>query len=154
VTSHPESSTSASSKEVVRRLYEEVWNGGNIDLVDELVAADCVRHDLRPGNTHGAAGQKAAPNQFRTAFSDVHLDVEALIAEDELVAARWTISAVHTGTWAGVAATGRDVRFSGVNFYRVEDEKIVELWNLRDDYGLREQLGTDGTVWLAEVSSE
>jgi len=136
------------SKEVVQRLYEEVWNQGKLDAVDDLVAPDCVRHDLRAGEiAPGAEGQKAAPDMFRNAFSDTKLEVEALVAEDDLVAARWTITGTHTGPWAGVAATGRQVRFSGVNFYRVANGKIVELWNLRDDFGLQEQLGSEGHAW-------
>jgi predicted ester cyclase len=55
--------------------------------------------------------------------------------------ARWTISGTHRGAWGDVAPTGRNVWFTGVNFFRLADERIVEIWNVRDDLGLREQLG-------------
>jgi predicted ester cyclase len=79
--------------------------------------------------------------KFRQAFPDMRLEVEALVADGDLVAARWTISGTHTGAWGDVAPTGRSVRFSGVNFFRIADEQIAEIWNVRDDLGLREQLG-------------
>lgn len=134
--------TGDANKQVVRRFYEELWNRGNLDATDELVASDYVRHDLRPGAAPpGPAGQKAVAEKFRAAFPDVRLEVEELIAEGDLVAARWTMSGTHTGPWGEVAPTGRSVRFSGVNFFRIADQKIAEIWNVRDDLGLREQLG-------------
>ena len=130
------------NKQVVRRFYEELWNRGNLDAADELVAPDYVRHDLRPGDAPpGPAGQKAVAEKFRAAFPDVSLEVEALVAEGDLVVARWTMFGTHIGAWGDSAPTGRSVRFSGVNFFRIADHKIAEIWNVRDDLGLREQLG-------------
>jgi steroid delta-isomerase-like uncharacterized protein len=130
------------NKQVVLRFYEELWNRGNLDAADELVAPDYVRHDLRPGDAPpGPAGQKAVAEKFWAAFPDVSLEVEALVAEGDLVVARWTMFGTHTGAWGDSAPTGRSVRFSGVNFFRIADHKIAEIWNVRDDLGLREQLG-------------
>jgi steroid delta-isomerase-like uncharacterized protein len=130
------------NKRLVVRFYDELWNRGNYDVADELVAADYVRHDLRPGDAPpGPAGQKAVAQRFRGAFPDVRLEVEALVAEGDVVVARWTMTGTHRGSWGEVAATGRSVRFSGVNFFRITQGRIAELWNLRDDLGLREQVG-------------
>jgi steroid delta-isomerase-like uncharacterized protein len=130
------------NKQLVLRFYDELWNRGNFDAADELVADDYVRHDLRPGDAPpGPAGQKAVAQRFRAAFPDAHLDVEALVAEGDLVAARWRISGTHEGAWGDVAPTGRNVRFTGVNFFRLAAGKIAEIWNVRDDLGLREQVG-------------
>jgi predicted ester cyclase len=84
---------------------------------------------------------KAVAEKFRAAFPDVRLEVEALVAEGDLVVARWTIIGTHTGAWGDVAPTGRSVSFAGVNFFRIADQQIAEIWNVRDDLGLREQLG-------------
>jgi steroid delta-isomerase-like uncharacterized protein len=130
------------NKRLVVRFYEELWNRGNYDVADELVAADYVRHDLRPGDAPpGPAGQKAVAQRFRAAFPDVRLEVEALVAEGNMVVARWTMSGTHSGSWGDVGATGRSVRFSGVNFFRISEGRIAEIWNVRDDLGLREQVG-------------
>jgi steroid delta-isomerase-like uncharacterized protein len=129
-------------KQVVRRFYEELWDRGNLAAADELVARDYIRHDLRPGDAPpGPAGQKAVAEKFRAAFPDVRLEVEALVGEGDLVVARWTMIGTHSGAWGDIAPTGRQIRFSGVNFFRIVDGKIAEIWNLRDDLGLREQLG-------------
>jgi steroid delta-isomerase-like uncharacterized protein len=127
---------------LVRRFYEELWNRGNLAAAEEMVAQDYVRHDLRPGDAPpGPAGQTAIAERFRAAFPDLRLEVEAIVAEGDLVVARWTISGTHTGPWGNVPATDRAVRFAGVNFFRIAHSKIAEIWNVRDDLGLREQIG-------------
>jgi predicted SnoaL-like aldol condensation-catalyzing enzyme len=84
--------TIEANKDLVRRFYEELWNRGNLAAAEELVAQDYVRHDLRPGAAPpGPAGQQAIAQRFRTAFPDIRLEVEAVVAEGDLVVARWTI---------------------------------------------------------------
>jgi predicted ester cyclase len=80
--------------------------------------------------------------QFRRAFPDLRWRVDLVLGDGDLVAARWTASGTHSGGWGDVAPTGRRATFSGVNIFRFGDEgKVVEIWNHRDDFGLREQLG-------------
>ena len=64
-----------------------------------------------------------------------------MIAEDELVAARWTASGTHLGAWGTVEPTTRSATFSGVNIFRFENGRVAEIWNHRDDLGLMEQVG-------------
>ena len=133
-------------KQVVRRFYEELWNGGNLAAADELVAEDYIRHDLRPGDAPpGPAGQKAVAQRFRAAFPDVRLEVEALVGEGDVVVARWTMTGTHSGAWGDIAPTERQIRFSGVNFFRIVDGKIAEIRNLRDDLGLESSSASQST---------
>jgi steroid delta-isomerase-like uncharacterized protein len=130
------------NKALVRTFYEEAWGQGKLDVIDDLFAQNYVRHDLRPAQAlPGPEGMKRLTADFRAAFSDLQFDVEIVIAEDELVAARWTASGTHTGRWGAVEPTGRTARFSGVNIFRFENGKVSELWNHRDDLGLMEQVG-------------
>ena len=130
------------NKALVRRFYEEVWVKGNLDAADDVFAPDYVRHDLRAAEAlSGPEGQKRIASDFRAAFPDLSFDVEFLLAEDDLVAGRWTASGTHLGEWGGQAPTGRQMRFSAVNVFRFDEGKVVELWNHRDDLGLMEQLG-------------
>jgi steroid delta-isomerase-like uncharacterized protein len=132
----------AANKALVRRFYEEVWAKGNLDVADELFAADYVRHDLRAGDpTPGPEGQKQIAAAFRAAFPDLTWEIDFLLADGDFVAGRWTSTGTHLKQWAGVEATGRTMRFSGINVFRFEDGKVVELWNHRDDLGLMQQLG-------------
>ena len=64
-----------------------------------------------------------------------------IFAEGDLVAGRWTARGTNTGPWGGVEPTGKTAEFSGVNIFRFANGKVVEIWNHRDDLGLREQLG-------------
>jgi len=134
---------SGANKRLVLRFYEEVWARGNVAFAGEVFAEDYVRHDLRPTQpAHGAAGQASIAEQFREAFPDLQWRVDLVLAEDDLVAARWTASGTHTGSWGGLAPTGRRAEFSGVNIFRFGDDgKVAEIWNHRDDLGLMEQLG-------------
>ena len=128
---------------LVRRFYEEVWGGGDVTFASDVFAGDYVRHDLRPAQAEpGAAGQARIAEQFRQAFPDLRWRVDLVLAEDDLVAARWTAAGTNTGSWGGQPPTGRPAEFSGVNIFRFgEHGKVIEIWNHRDDLGLMEQLG-------------
>ena len=131
------------NKALVRRFYDEVWARGNVAFTEEVFADDYVRHDLRPTKAPpGAAGQALIAEQFRHAFPDLDWQVDFVLGDGDLVAARWTASGTHSGAWGDVEPTGKRMTFSGVNIFRFDDEgKVVEIWNHRDDLGLREQLG-------------
>jgi steroid delta-isomerase-like uncharacterized protein len=136
----------AANKELVRRFYEEVWNRGNTSVALEVFADDYVRHDLRPTDAlPGGAGQAKIAADFRAAFPDLVFQPDLIIAEDDIVAARWTASGTHEGRWGTVKPTGKRVEFSGVNIFRIADGRVVEIWNHRDDLGLLQQ--TDAQVF-------
>ena len=131
----------AENKALIRRFYEEVLGRGNLDVADEVFAVDYERHDLRPTEAiPGPAGQKKIAADFRKAFPDLRWNVELHVAEGDYVVGRWTAEGTHRGSWGPVAATGRSVRFSGVNIFRFESGKVAEIWNYRDDLGLMQQL--------------
>ena len=78
---------------------------------------------------------------FRAAFPDLEFTVDLILAEGDLVAGRWTARGTNTGPWGSVDPTGKRAEFSAVNIFRFANGKVVEIWNHRDDLGLREQLG-------------
>jgi len=140
-----------SNRALVRRFYEEVWAKGNLDVADELFADDYVRHDLRAGDpTPGPEGQKDIAAAFRTAFPDLRWEIDFLLADGDFVAGRWTATGTHLGPWAGVEPTGRPMSFSGINVFRFSGGRVVEIWNHRDDLGLRQQLGAPVYAGAAE----
>jgi steroid delta-isomerase-like uncharacterized protein len=130
------------NKATVLRFYEEVWNKGNVDFAVEVFAEDYIRHDLRPTEAlPGPEGQRKIAAEFRAAFPDLRWDVDLILAEGDLVAGHWTARGTNTGPWGGAEPTGKKAEFSGVNIFRFANGKVVEIWNHRDDLGLREQLG-------------
>ena len=130
------------NKALVRRFYEEVWNRGNTDFAFDVFAEDYVRHDLRPTEAlPGPGGQKRIADDFRAAFPDLKVKVDLVIGEGDFVVGRWTATGTHSGSWGGLEPTGRRATFSAVNIFRFDHGTVVEIWNHRDDLGLREQLG-------------
>ncbi|HET9992238.1 MAG TPA: ester cyclase [Kofleriaceae bacterium] len=129
------------NKALVRRFYDEVWNKGHLDVADEVFARDYVRHDPGPPAPPGAEGQKQVAAGMRKAFPDLVYTVDFMIAENDIVAARWTIQGTQTGDMMGAKPTGKKVTFSGVNIFRFDHGKVAELWNHRDDLSMMVQLG-------------
>ncbi len=146
---------SDANKQLVQRFYQEVWALGNVSFASEVFAGDYVRHDLRATQAApGAAGSARIAEQFRQAFPDLQWRIDLVLAEGDLVAARWTASGTNSGSWGGRPATGKPAEFSGVNIFRFGDHgKVVEIWNHRDDLGLMEQLGAPIFAGAAPASA-
>ncbi len=126
---------------IVRRYVEEVFNEGNLALVDDLVDPNFVDYDAPPGLPPGPEGARQAFALLHSAFPDHHHTVEDLIAGADKVVARWTLEGTHTGALFGIPPTGKQVKVKGISIYRVADGKIVEEWVSNDRLGLMQQLG-------------
>ena len=133
---------SEENKALVRRWFEEVWNKGRAEAIDEMFAEDGVAHGLAgdAGSLRGPAGFRPFHRSFRDAFPDIRVTVEDVIAEGDKVAALCSVQATHGGDTLGFAATGRAVEIGGMTFARVRDGKIVEAWNNFDFMALFVQI--------------
>jgi steroid delta-isomerase-like uncharacterized protein len=133
---------SEENKALVRRFIEEVWNGGNLDVVDELIAENHVDHDpAQAGGPGGRQGARAFVEMYRAAFPDTHLEITEMIAEGDLVAITWTATGTHQGELMGIAPTGRSVTVTGIGVDRISGGQIVESWANYDALGMLAQLG-------------
>jgi predicted ester cyclase len=118
------------NKATVRRLVDEVFNGGRLEVIDELYAPEL------------AAAAKRWITPFRASFPDVHMEIVELIAEGDKVVGRFTCSATHQGKWLGQAPAGRRFeRIDEVWILRLRDGKIVHVWSLEDTLDRLRQLG-------------
>ena len=129
---------------LIRRWFEEVWNQGSVEAIDELFAEDGIAHGLsdESGNPlRGPAGFKEFHARFREAFPDIVVTVEDTIAEGDRVAARCTVRGRHTGHTLGFAATQAPMEITGISIVRINDGKIVEGWNNFDFMTMYKQLG-------------
>lgn len=132
---------SEQNKTVVRRLVEELWNKGNLPVADELIAPTYTYHDAStPDFGRGPESEKKRATLYRTAFSDLRLTVEDMIAEGETVVARWSCRGAHKGDLNGIAPTGKQFAISGVSVVRFSGGKMVEGWINWDALGLMQQL--------------
>jgi predicted ester cyclase len=130
------------NKAAFRRIPEEVINGGNLDLADELFARDYIEHvPIPPGMPTGVEGFKAYFAMLRSAFPDLHYTVEAVLAEGDMTAGHLTARGTHSGSFMGIPATGRQVAWTETHIGRYEDGKLVEHWGNSDDLGMLQQLG-------------
>jgi predicted ester cyclase len=129
------------AKAVVRRAFDEVAMG-NMTTVDEIIAPEFVRHDLAGGpEAHGPDGVKLLIAGLRTAFPDLQTTIDDIFSDGEKVVVRFTARGTHSGPLQGIAPTGREATWCGVNIYRVSGGRIRETWQLADGLGLLRQLG-------------
>jgi steroid delta-isomerase-like uncharacterized protein len=133
--------STATNQAIARRVFEEVFNAGNLDLIDTLASPDVVIHYGSAEPTRGLEAYKRAFSASQPIFPDMHFTIEDLIAEGDRVVTRWTMRATHRGEYLGIAATGRQVTETGVSIYRIVDGKVVEGWVSSDDLGVMQQLG-------------
>jgi steroid delta-isomerase-like uncharacterized protein len=129
------------NKRLVQRSFDELHNQGNLAVADELISVDFVNHDAPPDAPAGPTGVRATITMLRTAFPDLHIDVEDLIAEGDTVVARTTLRGTHKGQFFGIPPTGRRVEQKQIHILRFVDGKAAELRSVRDDLGLMRQLG-------------
>lgn len=132
---------SEQNKAIMRRVYDEIWNQGNLETISEIFSPDYVAHFLPPGIPPGRDGLRQFIAMYRTAFPDFHVEVEDQIAEGDKVATRITGSGTHQGPFMGIPATGNEVRVTAVVITRFEDGRNVEGWVEQDRLGLMQQLG-------------
>ena len=125
---------------LIRRLVEEVINRGNTDLLSELVAADHVGHDPL-GDHYGPEGVRIGVAELRSAFPDLRLSIEDIIADGDRVARRYTLRGTHRGPFMGLPATDQTIVASGIAIDRVAEGRLVESWVSLDVLGLLRQLG-------------
>jgi steroid delta-isomerase-like uncharacterized protein len=132
---------STANKEILRRLFEELFNRGDLDVADEIVAPNYVNHNPAPGETPGLDGQKTFVSYLRSSFPDIHFKIEDMIAAEDKVVTRVSITGTHQGEFAGIPATGKFAQVSAINIHRISDGQIQEGWLNWDNLGFMQQLG-------------
>lgn len=133
---------SEQNKTAVRRLFDELWNKGNLPVADELIAPSYIHHDAStPDVGRGPESEKKRVTLYRNAFPDLRLTIEDTIAEGETVVARWTCRGAHRGELSGIAPTGKQFAITGVSVMRFAGGKMVEGHVNWDALGLMQQLG-------------
>ena len=145
---------SETNKNVVRRLFDEVWNKGNLPVADELFAPNYVHHDSStPDVGQGPESEKKRATLYRTAFPDLRLTIEDITAEGETVMARWSCRGTHKGDLSGIAPTGKQFTISGISIARIANGKMAEGWVNWDALGLMQQLGVVPELGKAKAAT-
>jgi steroid delta-isomerase-like uncharacterized protein len=129
------------NKVLVRRLFDEVINPGDLERAQEFLDAGFVEHDPTPGQAPGIEGFRQVIAMLRSAFPDLRVTIEDLVAEEDRVSVRLTVRGTHRGAFQGIPPTGAQVAWAGISIIRIGEGKVVERWFQSDVLGLRRQLG-------------
>ena len=133
------------AENVVRKLIEEGFNEGNLEVVDAITSPGLAEHqNFGPDHAPGAAGVRAVVESLRRAFPDFHLAIEDLAVSGDTVWLRMTATGTNDGSFMGHAPTGRPMRIDVFDAIRVENGRMVEHWGVPDRLGVMLQLGLMG----------
>lgn len=148
-------------KELVRRHFEEVWNGRDLEVCDEIMAEEFVEHAAAPfasdppGSVNGPAALRGTCTWLLDQFPDLTLTIERLVAEDDLVAALVCARGTNTGRLNGfLPPSGRTFEYMQTHWFRVADGRLCEHWATRDDLAVMLQLGVVTPPRLGALSRQ
>lgn len=136
--SHGRSTVTNNPSDIARRFIDEVFVAGRSEAVDGLVTPDFVSHGL-PGS--GPEVMNAAIARVSQALSEVAMQIEDVISEDDRVVVRLVSSATQSGPFMGLPPTGRRYTIEEIHIFRIEDGRVAEHWHQLDGLGLLRQLG-------------
>jgi steroid delta-isomerase-like uncharacterized protein len=133
------------NKALSRRLVEEVWNQGKIEVVDETLADNFVHHDPTAPERRNRDDYKQWIAESRMAFPDLQITVDDELVDGEQIVTRWTVRGTHQGNLVQptgtIPPTGRQIKVTGITIARYANGKLVEDWQEGDTLGLMMQLG-------------
>ena len=133
--------TEETNEEIYRRIIEEIWTEENFDLVDELVADDCVFHDAFASEPiRGPEGMHEYVETLAPVL-DGRVEIEQVIAKDDWIVSRFVARGTHVGAFSGIEPTNEAVEVMGIELNRFEDGKLVEGWQVFDALGMLQQIG-------------
>ena len=129
------------NKALVSRYFNAAWNQGNSAVIDDLFAATFHHHNPGVPNGGSREGFKLFNGAFRSAFPDLRLNQDDVIADEDKVVTRFTAQGTHQGELQGIPPTGKQITLTGIEIMRVSGGKIVEGWVEFDQLGMLQQLG-------------
>jgi len=132
-------STSAQANKGVVRRYLDAFNDRDWETLAELLDEDVVEHGIHE-ELHGPDAVVEYLREHFRMFPDYTGETEAVVAEGDTVAVRYSVSGTHSGEYRDVEASGLTADWTGMAMYRVEDDRIAEVWLEEDRLGLLEQL--------------
>jgi steroid delta-isomerase-like uncharacterized protein len=126
-----------------RRIVDEGFNQGRLEVVDDVCAPNVVSHDpAEPEDVSGTEAHKARIDAYRIAMPDLVVTIEDIVASGDLVATRWRVQGTNDGELMGMAPTHRAVEITGMSIDRFDsDGRLAETWDQWDNAGFMSQLG-------------
>ena len=129
--------TAHDPKAIVRRYFEEVWNQRKLDVVDDIFAPTFILN----GTTANREAFKQGIAARLATFPDIHVTLDDEVAEHDKVSIRRAWQGTHQGTYRGIAATGKRVKWTQISIVRFAQGRAVEAWAVADELSILQQLG-------------
>jgi steroid delta-isomerase-like uncharacterized protein len=126
--------------EIITR-FEQGFRTGDKATIDELCAPDLVDHNPAPDQEPTLAGFRQKVAGFNAIFPDLEEDLQDIIASGDTVATRWAVTGSQRLQFMGIPADGQTIRVEGMNFYRLKDGRVTDIWTQFDGLGMMQQLG-------------
>ncbi len=127
--------------QLFKSYLQQVWEGQDLAAIDNYLAPNFLNHNPVPFVGADRDGERKLVGMFLGSFSDFKTNVEDAVPAGDRLAVRWTATGTHTGNFAGVPPTGKQVTMLGIEMLRFADGKICEVWINFDMTGLLQQLG-------------
>ncbi|MGI8832007.1 MAG: ester cyclase [Nitrososphaeraceae archaeon] len=131
--------SSSTNKALVKSFVEDVLNKHDLSAIEKYFGKDSIQDSPLVGN--GCEGFKQFLSAFFTAFPDMHTNIERIVAENNLVVVFLNGSGTHKGEFQGMPPTNKKINIRSADLYRIENEKIVEHWDVVDQLNLLQQTG-------------
>ena len=129
--------------ELAQRFHEDIFEKGDFDAADRILTEDYVTHSpgAPPDFLHGPEGAKEYARAIRTGLPDLSITHDDIVTEGDKVVIRWTARGTHEGELFGIPPTGKSVEITGFDLFRIEGDRIAEMWQNWDALGLMQQVG-------------
>src|SRR5581483_2692029 len=130
----------ADNVEIITR-FEHGFRAADQATIDQLADPGLVDHNPAPGHEPTLAGFKEKVAEFKALFPDIGEDLQDIIASGDTVATRWVVTGSLQREFMGIPASGQPIRVEGMNFYRLKDGRVTDVWTQFDGLALMQQLG-------------
>jgi len=125
----------------IRTVFEDGWNRGDFSRLDGVLAGEIVHHSGGTSRAMSLEDLESVVKRWRTGFPDLEFELHAVVASAETGAAHLTLRGTHEGLWGGLEPTGKRIEVEHMFFFRFDEGRIAEVWELLDRSALRSQLG-------------
>ena len=130
------------NKQIVQRYFTEVWNGGKLEVLNELLDKQYINHTpSTPNPPVGPDGLKPIVAAIRRAFPDLHFEIKELIANDSMAVARLIMTGTQKDSLFNLPPTGKQITVNQMNIEKISNGKIIEHWRVTDELSMMKQLG-------------
>ncbi|MBO9635439.1 MAG: ester cyclase, partial [Chitinophagaceae bacterium] len=134
-------SSKEQNERMVKRYYNEVWNEGKLNVLDELLAAGYINHTpSTPNPPIGPDGLKPIVAAIRKAFPDLHYEIKDVIVNDSMAVARVIMTGTQTHSLFGLPPSGKKASVNQITIEKIINGKIVEHWRVTDELTMMKQL--------------